>query len=131
MIHYIRKVSAVLAAAIAAIAISGCSMFITSRKALSSIQPGMTKEQVTALLGRPDLRRFDNRHEEWEYRSYDSSTTYTMITVKFTEGTVSGLDSRMIDRPKAPHMPGEKPGNDPHGHGPDGHGPQGHGPEKH
>ena len=63
MIHHISKVSAVLAAAVSAIAISGCSMFINTRKALSSIQPGMTKEQVTALLGKPDLRRFDNRHE--------------------------------------------------------------------
>lgn len=127
MIHHISKISARLIAAFAAVAISGCSMFITTRKALSSIQPGMTPKEVTAILGKPDLRRFDNRHEEWEYRSYDDDNgTSTMIIVKFTDGAVSGLDSRMKDRPEAPFKPGAKPGNGPHGHGPHEHGDKRH-----
>lgn len=67
---------------------------LTSDNAIMKIQKGMSQEDVGRLLGKPDLRRFDNHSEQWEYtKSHGFATTNTIIIIDFTDGRVTNMDS--------------------------------------
>ena len=36
---------------------------------MSKVKQGMSRNEVEKLFGNPDLRRFDNDYEEWEFHS--------------------------------------------------------------
>lgn len=84
-------------------------MFYPKANALDAIRQGMTQEEVTKLLGRPDFRRIDYGLEEWEYRKLFSplDSDYTTVIVRFEDGRLVYMDSfHASDRePQAPPVP--------------------------
>ena len=85
-------VSAIL---ILLVVMSSCAGLILNFKnsQLMSIQKGMTQQEVKAILGKPNYRRFDGAMEEWEYRGYLSKAGHSVICVNFIDNRVVGLDS--------------------------------------
>ena len=78
-----RNIASLIAAG--ALFLASCSsMFYPKANALDAIRQGMTQEEVTKLLGRPDFRRIDYGLEEWEYRKLFSplDSDYTTVIVR-------------------------------------------------
>ena len=103
-----RNIASLLAAG--ALFLASCSsMFYPKANALDAIRQGMTQEEVTKLLGRPDFRRIDYGLEEWEYRKLFSplDSDYTTVIVRFEDGRLVYMDSfHASDRePQAPPVP--------------------------
>ena len=70
---------------------TSCSSLFYDAKAdvLNSIQKGMSRQEVTKILGTPEYRRFDRDIEEWEdsrVLSSKSNITRTQIVVTFEGG---------------------------------------------
>ena len=59
-----RLKQTLLALTICTLVIS-CSL--TTSSTIMKVQRGMSQEEVSHLLGKPDFRRFDNGSEQWEY----------------------------------------------------------------
>lgn len=76
----------------------GCGL---SSKALKLSQ-GMTMQQVLAVMGSPDHRRFNSNQEEWEYRETIGEKMNVLI-VTFVGQRVDKLDS--YDMPAPEHEP--------------------------
>lgn len=69
------------------ISLSSCSfLYYGDNNKQMDIREGMTKEQVRSMLGAPDLRRFENNIEEWEYRGA------RITVVRFRKDKVLGMD---------------------------------------
>lgn len=72
------------------------------------IQEGMTKEDVSKLMGTPDYRRFDNGIEEWEYK-FDifnlNRRAIETVKIMFEGGIVFGLDTFSSYPDIHPHPP--------------------------
>ncbi|AVM51845.1 Beta-barrel assembly machine subunit BamE [Bacteroides zoogleoformans] len=92
--------------------LSGCASLISQgsrANVLSSIQKGMSKQEITSLLGSPDFRRFDNAMEEWEYtkRLYNEKITgtTTQIVISFEDDKVVAMDSFEKDPYPMPPTP--------------------------
>lgn len=83
---------------------AGCSSLFYDAKTsvLQQIHKGMSKQEVTELLGEPQYRRFDSELEEWEYYKYLSSSGHTTIILTFDGDKVYALDSFSDPRPTAP-----------------------------
>lgn len=76
--------------------LTSCShIFYPKTNALESIQQGMSPQEVTQLLGKPDYRRFDHDLEEWEYRKLLSAleSEPTIVIVRFEDGKLVYMDS--------------------------------------
>lgn len=83
------------------VAISGCGLTTTST--IMKVQKGMSQEEVSQLLGKPDFRRFDQGTEQWEYaRTNISTSTRTVIIVDFIDGHVVNMDSFNGEIPAPP-----------------------------
>lgn len=94
--------------AIAAGCASCSSLFYDAKTdVLQSIHKGMSKQEVTKLLGAPQLRRFDPELEEWEYSKYLSNSGYTTIIVTFDGDKVYSLDSFNTPQPPVAVAPPE------------------------
>lgn len=115
----------------AAVSLSACALLRPMSERMADIRTGMSPEQVISIMGKPDLKRFEAGREEWEYQQYidQSHSSYIVVLVKFTHGTVSGMDSYRVDMPAMPIMPDRNPGgldkpgkhdNPGNGHGHDG-----------
>ncbi|WP_455672499.1 DUF4476 domain-containing protein [Phocaeicola sp.] len=75
------------------IALSSCGNYM-GHKSLMSVQKGMSREEITQLLGKPGYRRFDEQGEQWEYIKGSGIGSFrTIILVSFTNGKVSSFDS--------------------------------------
>ena len=89
--------------------LAACSgMFYPKSDALSEVKQGMTPQQVTRLLGRPDYRRLNYDLEEWEYRRLTSplDSEPTVTIVRFEREKLVYMDSyKESERP----VPGQKP----------------------
>ncbi len=105
---------------------AGCSSLFYDAKTsvLQQIHKGMSKQEVTELLGEPQYRRFDPELEEWEYYKNLSSSGYTTVIVTFEGDKVYALDSFSDPRPPAPpvvvtspDVTVSTPGNPSHSHG--------------
>ncbi|WP_291582324.1 outer membrane protein assembly factor BamE [Bacteroides sp.] len=59
---------------------------------LLSVRKGMTLEQVTDVLGSPAYRSFDDKGEEWEFRTMVLSG-WSVVTVRFVDGKVTEMKS--------------------------------------
>lgn len=57
---------------------------------MMKVQSGMSKEQVTKLLGKPAIRSFEGKTEQWEYT--DKKTGRIMV-IGFVDNVVSKMDS--------------------------------------
>ena len=62
-----KRVKETLAVLFLSLVLGSCGSLMDNN-ILLSIHKGMTQEEVTKLLGRPDYRRFDEQGEQWEYR---------------------------------------------------------------
>lgn len=78
-----------------AIGLTSCSGLFYDLKSdvLHNIQKGMSKQEVSKLLGEPQFRRFDRDLDEWEYSKYISGNGYTTIILSFENGKVVAMDS--------------------------------------
>jgi len=62
------------------------------------IKQGMSTQDVVSIMGRPDLRRFNEVGEEWVYKKSDIFNSYTYV-INFSDDKVTTLDS-FIDPPQ-------------------------------
>lgn len=78
-----------------AIGLTSCSGLFYDLKSdvLHNIQKGMSKQEVSKLLGEPQFRRFDRDLDEWEYSKNIYGNGYTTIIVNFEDGKVVAMDS--------------------------------------
>lgn len=91
MMKKLRKLALV---SVLAIALSSCaSLFTTVADKAASIEVGMTKEEVTAKMGKPQYRRFDGNRDEWEYRSLLNNDDYDVVVMQFYNDRVVSMDS--------------------------------------
>lgn len=73
---------------------SSCGSYKASRDAILKIEKGMSKREITNLLGNPDYRRFDHEYEQWEFIKVDPLYgTRTIILVDFLDDKVTNMDS--------------------------------------
>lgn len=91
MMKKLRKLTLV---SVLAMALSSCaSLFTNVADKAASIEVGMTKEEVTAKMGKPQYRRFDGNRDEWEYRSLAQHEDYDVVILHFYNGRVISMDS--------------------------------------
>lgn len=102
----------IIAGATIVMAFFGCASLIPSNSStnvLSSIQKGMSKQEVINILGSPEFRRFDRETEEWEFTrklyNEDAIATTTQIVISFEEGKVVAMDSFRRDAYSVPTPP--------------------------
>lgn len=87
-----RKLKQVLLALVVGAIVSSCGT-MTTQSVMMDIQKGMSKEEITRLLGKPDFRRFDNGGEQWEYLKVSTFDYNRTIVIDFIDGRVSNMDS--------------------------------------
>lgn len=86
---------------------AGCSQYLNYRDSMLRIQPGMTKDRVLNILGKPAHRSFDPETEEWIY--YPGGTDTTKIT--FEDGRVKSMKTFLRKREEhVPYPPGTREG---------------------
>lgn len=85
-----RLKQTLLALTICTLVIS-CSL--TTSSTIMKVQRGMSQEEVSHLLGKPDFRRFDNGSEQWEYQSGGIATSCKFLIIEFRNGKVTSMDS--------------------------------------
>ena len=75
--------------------LASCSNIFYPQNAMTLIKQGMTPQEVTRLLGKPDYRRMDYGLEEWEYRKLLSAleSEPTIVIVRFEDGKLVYMDS--------------------------------------
>lgn len=83
---------------------SSCGSYQTNRNAIQRIEKGMSKREITNLLGNPDYRRFDHEYEQWEFRKVDILGT-TIILIDFQNDRVTNMDSFSGDVDQTPVPP--------------------------
>ncbi len=94
------KLFVLIAMTLAAAGCGSLNAFISTQTAMSKVKQGMSRNEVEKLFGNPDLRRFDNDYEEWEFHSdIPGTSSYNKIIIRFTDGKVSTMDSSRIDPP--------------------------------
>ena len=85
---------------------SSCGTYKTTRDAIFKIEKGMSKREITNLLGNPDFRRFDHEYEQWEFVKVDPlNGNRTVILVDFLEDRVINMDSFDSDKTSQPSAP--------------------------
>lgn len=74
-----------------AICMGSCAMILgIDSNTLMKIQKGMTKEEITSILGQPMHRSFDHEVEGWRYeKSISGAPGITIIDLGFMDGKVT------------------------------------------
>ena len=85
-----KTIRLIIAGLVMTMGFSSCSSLFYDAKVdvLNSIQKGMSRQEVTKILGTPEYRRFDRDIEEWEYSrvlSGKSNISRTQIVVTLGE----------------------------------------------
>lgn len=93
-----KSIRLIIAGLVMTMGFTGCSSLFYDAKAdvLNSIQKGMSKQEVTRILGTPKYRRFDRNIEEWEFVKElhnRGSSAITHIVVNFEDDKVVAMDS--------------------------------------
>lgn len=106
-----KTIRLIIAGLVIAVGFSSCSSLFYDAKAdvLNSIQKGMSRQEITNILGTPEFRRFDRDIEEWEYSrelSNRGNITKTQIVVSFEDGKVVAMDSFSGEPSPLPIVPG-------------------------
>ena len=111
-----KTIRLIIAGLVMTMGFTSCSSLFYDAKAdvLNSIQKGMSRQEVTKILGTPEYRRFDRDIEEWEYSrvlSGKSNITRTQIVVTFEGGRVVAMVSGgvVIDSPVPVYVKGMHP----------------------
>ena len=94
-----------------AICMGSCAMILgIDSNTLMKIQKGMTKEEITSILGQPMHRSFDHEVEGWRYeKSISGAPGITIIDLGFVDGKVTYMDSSVEiggEAPSRPHVSG-------------------------
>jgi hypothetical protein len=69
----------------------GCA---STGKALAKLEPGMTKQQILAILGSPADRSFRGKDEAWQYQEIAGFGQCKYTTVWITDGKLIGVSTR-------------------------------------
>ena len=97
----------------------GIAAMLEPQRGIERIERGMSREQVTQVLGRPDTRSLAaDGSELWEYRRSDAGGTIYVTQITFYEGRVTRMDNhreaaRLPERtpyPSRPQQGGGYPG---------------------
>ena len=80
------------AALIPILVLSACST--TTTKGKLELQPGMTTQQVEAMLGQPEERSFRKPNEAWQYHDIVGFGQCEYLTVWFTDLKVHAVSAR-------------------------------------
>ena len=85
-----KTIRLIIAGLVMTMGFSSCSSLFYDAKVdvLNSIQKGMSRQEVTKILGTPEYRRFDRDIEEWEYSRVLSGKSNISRTDRFSS---SGL----------------------------------------
>lgn len=77
------------------LALNSCaSLSTTSIKLSNSIEAGMTKEEVKAVMGNYHYRSFSGNTERWEYRTRNIIYgSYDVVIISFVDQRVVAMDS--------------------------------------
>ena len=107
-----KTIKLIIAGLVMTMGFSSCSSLFYDAKVdvLNSIQKGMSRQEVTKILGTPEYRRFDRDIEEWEYSrvlSGKSNISRTQIVVTFEGGRVVAMDSFSGEPRTLPVVPSE------------------------
>jgi hypothetical protein len=86
-----QKASPKLALAMLLCALSGAAR---SGKPTDKIEPGMSKDEVTKLLGKPANRSFRGTDEAWQYQEVAGFGQCKYTTVWIRDAKVVGLSER-------------------------------------
>lgn len=101
MMKTIRKMALV---GVLGIVMSSCAgLFTTVADMAASIKVGMTKDEVTAKMGKPQYRRFDGNRDEWEYRELLNNDDYDVVVMQFYNDRVVSMNSFREVRHHHPH----------------------------
>jgi hypothetical protein len=76
---------------VVALAFNGCA---STGKAVASLEPGMTKQQVLSALGSPADRSFRGTDEAWQYQEIAGFGQCKYTTVWISEGALVGISTR-------------------------------------
>jgi hypothetical protein len=74
------------------LSLAACAGGLTSKSEVSRIDPGMTRDEVRAILGEPGERSFSENREAWQYCRIGFWSDAAPI-VWFKDGVVSALTS--------------------------------------
>lgn len=87
----IKQMKFYLLALLTVVVVSSCSV-ISSMKGdpMMKIQSGMTKEQITKMMGKPDTRSFDGDSEVWQYIAKKDGR---IIEIGFNNNVVDKMNS--------------------------------------
>ncbi|TWV12970.1 DUF4476 domain-containing protein [Bacteroidaceae bacterium HV4-6-C5C] len=89
-----RKLKQILTLLMLAVTINSCAIFYPNTDILMKVHKGMSKNEVSSLLGAPNYRRFDRSNEEWEYqKSVAGNGGNTVIVITFANDVVINMDS--------------------------------------
>lgn len=90
-----RTIKLTLALLVFAICISSCATILgIDSNTLMRIQKGMTKQEVTSILGQPMHRSFDHEVEGWTYeKNIAGAPGITVIELGFVDGRLTYMDS--------------------------------------
>ena len=69
----------------------GCA---STGKAVAKLEPGMTTQQILAVLGRPADRSFRGSDEAWQYQEIAGFGQCKYITVWISNGKLVGVSTR-------------------------------------
>lgn len=83
------KTTLVLSAS--AVVLCACSSMVKKSIAL---QPGMSREQVTQVMGTPSGRSFRRTDEAWQYQQVAGFGQCAYVTVWFSQGAVVAVTDR-------------------------------------
>ena len=94
-IYTMKTIKLTLALLTFAICMGSCAMILgIDSNTLMKIQKGMTKEEITSILGQPMHRSFDHEVEGWRYeKSISGAPGITIIDLGFVDGKVTYMDS--------------------------------------
>ncbi len=89
-----RKLKQILTLLMLTVMINGCAILYPNTDILMKVHKGMTKNEVSSLLGKPNYRRFDTINEEWEYqKGVAGNGGNTVIIITFANDVVINMDS--------------------------------------
>lgn len=84
-------------------------------KVTKTIERGMSKEQVTSIIGRPMTTSFDEGSETWQYtksRGGLLNTYWVDIAVSFdANGKVVAYNEKVVDQPSSANVPASSSGS--------------------
>ena len=75
----------------AVLVLAGC---VSVGRQEAEISPGMSRQNVTAIMGMPMTRSIDGTREAWQYGHIVGFGQCQYTTVWFSDGKVAGMTSR-------------------------------------